>query len=161
MNSFTTIIFILGAALLSGCATTGTQENTHRNISIERISPEELEKLIPQPVPNLPLSELVELSKSGVSADELIDKIKQSGTRYALTPSETIDLNKQGVDSKVLDYLYSAQQEALRDSFADEFNRREAEHRKQIDQLMQELLRRPYYYDPFWPAPYGHGYWGW
>jgi hypothetical protein len=63
------------------------------------------------------------------------------------------------VDGKVLDYLYSAQQQALRDNFADDINRREIEHRKQTDQLMQELLRRPYYADPYWPY---HPYWrGW
>lgn len=156
MNTCKAIILILGAVLLSACETT----QTHENIKIERISDQELEQLLPKPVPNLALAELVELSKSGMPADELIDKIKQSGTRYALTPSQAIELNKQGVDSKVLDYLYDAQQQAFRDSFADDINRREVEHRKQMDQLMQELRRRPYYYDPFWPYhPYWHGGW--
>jgi hypothetical protein len=160
MNTCKAIILILGVACLSACETTQTHENTHKDIKIERISDKELEQLLPKPVPNIALSELVDLSKSGVTADELIDRIKQSGTRYALTPGQAIELNKQGVDVKVLDYLYSAQQQALRDSFADDINRREVEHRKQLDQLMRELLRRPYYSDPFWPYhPYWHGGW--
>jgi hypothetical protein len=158
---------ILATTLLAGCATTETQNKSTENNKIERISDAELEKLIPNPTPNLELSQLVELSKSGTSADDLIEKIKQSGTHYALTPSEAIALNKQGLDSKVLDYLYTAQLQVLRDGLADEINRREAVHRKQEDQLMQELLHRPYYYDPFWPSayPYRRGYpgtyWGW
>jgi hypothetical protein len=157
---------MLVATLLAGCATTREENKIPENNKIERISNEELEKLIPNPTPNLALSDLVALSKSGVSADDLIDKIKQSGTHYALTPSEAIELNKQGVDGKVLDYLYSAHLQTLRDSVADDINRREAAHDKQMDQLMKELLRRPYYYDPFWPSafPYRHGYpgmYGW
>jgi len=160
-----TVIF--SAVLLAGCATTDTNNKSSENNKIERISDAELDKLIPKPVPNLELSQLVELSRSGMSADDLIARIQQSGTHYALLPSEVIALNKQGLESKVLDYLYTAQLQALRDGVADDINRREAEHRRQTDQLMRELLRRPYYYDPFWPSayPYRRGlpgpYWGW
>ncbi|HEY7985412.1 MAG TPA: hypothetical protein VIE17_00675 [Methylophilaceae bacterium] len=158
---------VLLTGLLAGCATTSTQNKTTENNKIERISQEELERLIPEPMPNLELSQLVELSKSGMSADELIAKIKQTGTHYALTPSEAIALNKQGLDSKVLDYLYTAQLQVFREGLADEIERREVQHRKEEHQLMQELQRRPYYYDPFWPSayPYRRGfpgtYWGW
>jgi hypothetical protein len=151
---------ICSAVLLAGCATTDTTNKPSINNKIERISDAELEKLIPKPAPNLELAQLVQLSRSGMSADDLIARIQQSGTHYALLPSEVIELNKQGLDSKVLDYLYNAQLQALRDGVADDINRREAAHRKQTDQLMQELLRRPYFYDPFWPSayPYRHGY---
>ncbi len=157
------IIYCLLAAALAGCATTDTQQDKpSENNKIERISDAELEKLIPVPKPNLALAELVALSKSGMSADDLIDKIKQSGTHYALTPSEAIELNKQGVDGKVLDYLYTSQLQVWRDGVADDINRREVEHDKQMNQLMKELQGRPYYYDPFWPSGYyrrGYPYW--
>ncbi len=161
------ITTLCSAVLLTACATTELNNKSPENNKIERISDAELEKLIPKPVPNLELAQIVELSKSGMSADELIARIQQSGSHYALLPSEVIALNKQGLDSKVLDYLYNAQLQALRDGVADDINRREAQHRRQTDQLMQELLRRPYYYDPFRPSayPYRRGlpgpYWGW
>jgi hypothetical protein len=155
---------------LVGCATTQPQEP-----QIKRISAEELERVMPKPVPNLSLDEVVALSKAGTPADVIIEKIKASNSRYDLSPSEAVDLSKRGVDSKVLDYIYQAREQALRDGFADEINKREKE--KLVE---QEKLKRQYqldnmrYYDPWgpWgPRPYGGWYrpygpsfnyrWGW
>jgi hypothetical protein len=144
------VILLSGVVLLSGCATTGVQEP-----QVKRISPEELERIMPKPVPNLTLEQLVVLSKN-TPPEVIIEKIKASNSQYNLTPSQFVDLNKQGVDAKVLDYIHNAREQALRDGFADEINKREKN--KQIE---QEQLRREYqlrYYDPFCDFGYGP-YW--
>ena len=127
---------------------------------IQRISPEELERITPKPTPNLTLDDIVRLTKNGTSPDQIIAEIKASNSGYDLSPSQAVELSKQGVDGKVLDYMHSSRQAAIRDGFADEINKRE---KARMDD--QERLRREYqwrsqpYYDPFW----GYGYspcWG-
>lgn len=144
---------LLGAALLlAGCATTPTQQPP-----VARISPEELERIMPKPVPNLSLDEIVSLSKANVPADQIIEKIKASNSHYDLTPSQAVDLSKRGVDGKVLDYIYQAREQAVREGFADEINKREKEKVLEQEKLKRELRLRsqPYYYDPFYgPSPY-------
>lgn len=137
--------------LLGGCATTAVQQP-----QIDRISPEELERIMPKPAPNLSLDEIVRLSKAGTPPQQIIDQIKATNSRYDLTPSESVDLSKRGVSAEVLDYIHKAHEQAIRDGFADEINKREKEKRQQ-----QERLRREYqwryqpFYDPFW---YGYGF---
>ncbi len=139
-------------AILAGCATTPRQEPL-----VERISPEELERIMPKPVPNLALDEIIKLSKQGIPAEQIIDKIKASNSRYELTPSQSVELSKQGVDTKVLDYIYASREQALREGFADEINKREKEKKLEQDRLKRELRSR--YYDPFWGYGYSP-YWG-
>lgn len=143
-------MLMMSVLLLAGCATTPAEPP-----QIQRISPEELERILPKPVPNLALEEIVRLSKAGESADAIIGKIRESQSRYELTPSQAIDLHRQGVDARVLDHMQAAREQALRDSLADEINKREREHKKKEDALKRESQLRPYpYYDPFWPHPY-------
>jgi hypothetical protein len=141
---------LLCALLLAGCASTPREPP-----QIQRISPEELELILPKPVPNLTLEEIVTLSKAGESADAIIANIRQTNSRYELTPSQVIELHQQGVDARVLDHMQAAREQALRDSFADEINKREREHQDKVDGLKRQLLMRSYpYCDPFWPYPY-------
>jgi len=150
MRAITGILLGSLLALLAGCATTQTQPQ------IKRISPEELERIMPKPMPNLSLDEIVKLSKANTPPQQIIDKIKSTNSRYDLAPSQTLDLGKQGVSAKVLDYIYQAHEQAIRDGFAEEINKREKEN-----QLKQEQLERDYqlryqpFYDPFW---YGYGF---
>jgi hypothetical protein len=122
---------------------------------IQRISPEELERIMPKPMATLTLDDIVGLTKNGTSPDQIIAEIKASKSYYDLAPSQAVELSKQGVDGKVLDYMHSSRQAAIRDDFADEINKRE---KACMDN--QERLRREYewrsqpYYDPFW----GYGY---
>lgn len=141
---------LLSVLLLAGCATTPAEPP-----QIQRISPEELERILPKPVPNLALEEIVRLSKAGQSADAVIGKIRESQSRYELTPTQVIELHRQGVDAKVLDHMQAVREQALRDSLADEINKREREHKEKEDALKRQLQLRSYpYYDPFWPYPY-------
>ena len=144
---------MLAMLLLSACATTQQQEP-----DIKRISPEELARIMPKAVPNLTLDEIVTLSKQGVPADQVIDKIKASKSLYDLKPSDVLRLSKQGVDPKVLDYIQQAHEAALRENLADEINKREKQHRLEQEKLQREYQLRSYpYYDPWWgwaPGPY-------
>lgn len=141
-------------ALLAGCATTPRQEP-----QIQRISPEELARIMPKPVPNLTLEQIVRLSKN-TPPELLIEKIKASNSRYDLTPSQVVELSKKGVDAKVLDYMHASREQALRDSFADEINKREKARLEEQEQLKREYqLRYQQYYDPFWGYG-GSPYWG-
>ena len=145
-------LVVLLALLMTACA--GSQV---REPEIQRISAEELEKLLPPPVAAVSLEEIVALSKQGVSADEIIKKIQDSKSEYALTASQTLDLAKQGVPAAVLDNIQRAHEQRLRESFAEELNKREQARVKEQEKLKKELMwRRSYpFYDPFWgPGPY-------
>ena len=147
--------------LFAGCATTGNQQ-----ASIERITPEQLAKILPQPVANLTLDEVIKLSEQGISADEIITQIKLSNSRYELSPSQTLDLSKKGLDVKVLDYMHDSNELAKQNAVADEINKREqAKLKAQKDMQRQlEIQRNNSFCDPFWPNygcyPYGYSPFG-
>jgi hypothetical protein len=165
-------ILMLVLLLLAGCATQGTQPDRQSAPAIERISAEELEKLMPKPTPALTMDEIVQLSTAGTSADDIIARIRQANAFFDLTPTQVIDLNRRGVSQRVLDYLHEANLQAIRNSMTDEINRRGDACRAQQDKLEQELMRRSRLYcDPYWGYPYsrlppyrhypGGLYWGW
>ncbi len=172
------ILSIFGMLLvLSGCATTGNGPNQGE---VERISPEELQKLIPPAVATVSLDELIADAKQGKTADELIAKIKASHSRYDLTPAQSLALNQQGLDIKVLEYMHQVNELAKQNAIADEMNKRQRERALSEKKLKRERdLANMRYYDPYWgggigayygrpwigsigPMPYGlrHPYWG-
>ena len=132
--------------MLTGCATTGGEAPGQ----VARITPEELAKLLPPAVATVTLDELVKDSKQGKTPDEIISKIKESDSRYELSSSQVLDLNKQGVDVKVLDYIQQHNELAKQNAIAAEMNRRQKESAAVQQQLNQERLARHRYYDPFW-----------
>ena len=139
---------------IAGCATSPEQPP-----KIERISAEELDRIMLQALPNLSLDEIVKLSQDKVPAEQIIQKIKDSQSQYALSPSQLIELSKKGVDQKVLDYIYAAHEQAVRDSFAEEINKREQNKAKEQEKLKREYQLRAPYYDPYWGYPRSP-YWG-
>lgn len=150
----TLIATIITVIMLSGCASTGSQQG-----KVDRITPEELAKILPPPVATLSLIEIVAMSRAGKTADEIIAKIKLSQSRYELTPTQTLDLNKQGVDTKVLDYIHQSNELAKQNAIADELNKREKEKRAAQKQLQQERYYGQHqYYDPFWGPRFGAFY---
>lgn len=146
-----TLVLMGLLALLSGCASNPSEPGTPPKI--DRITPEELESLLPLPIPNLSLEDLVRMSKAGDSPDAIIARIRDSHSGYELTPGQMINLNRQGVDSRVLDYIQSAREQLVREGFADEVNQRERAHREELESLRREWMPRPYSYDPYWPYP--------
>ena len=152
------IVLIATALFLSSCASTGA-----RQAEVERITPEQLAKILPPPVAIISLGEIVAESKAGKTSDEIIAKIKASNSRYELTPTQTLDLNKQGVDAKVLDYMHQSNELAKQNTIADELNKREQEKRVAQKQLQRErALSQSYYNDyydsPFYNPYYNYGY---
>ena len=157
------VILMVSLLTLSGCASTGNGQ-----AQAERITPEQLAKILPPPVATVTLDEIVAESKQGKTSDEIIAKIKASNSRYELTPTQTLDLSKQGVDVKVLDYMHQSNELAKQNAIADEMNKREQEKRVAQKQLQRErALAQSQYYDyfdgPFYNPYYNYGYrpyWG-
>jgi hypothetical protein len=162
-NGFLLLIF--GSLLLiSGCASSGRAVNVE-GPKIDRISPEELARIIPPPVAKLALEDLVRLSKEGNSAELIIAQIKATDSMYDLTPSQSVDLSRQGVDAKVLDYIHESREAAVRNQLADEINRREKQKQAEVAKLKSRLWQQQRYYDPFCRGyygltPYGYGGYG-
>lgn len=158
------LAMLVGLFVLSGCATSGGQQQAE----IKRMTPDELEKLVPPAVATYSLQEIVADSKQAITADAIIKKIKTSESRYDLSASEMLALNKQGVDVKVLDYIQKSNELAKQNYLAEEINKAEKEKEKAIRRLRHERLfsRR---YDPFWYSrfgsyygrPFGHSRFGW
>lgn len=147
--------FLWLVLLLVGCASSPQQDAAPR---IERISAEELERIMPKPVSGVSLEEIVRLSREGATPAAIIEKIKASGSTYALMPSQMIDLSRQGVDSVVLDYLYTSREQAVREGYADEINQRERECVAEKERLQRELMQwRTFPCDPYW---WGYPPWG-
>ncbi|WP_047532731.1 hypothetical protein [Methylotenera sp. N17] len=144
--------------MLAGCATTG---NSPTQAEVERISPEELEKLIPPAVATVSLEELVADAKQGKTPDEIIEKIKSSNSRYDLTPAQSLDLNKRGLDIKVLEYIHQSNELARQNALADEINKREQARRLSEKKLKRERdLAQMRGYDPYWGFYYGRPWYG-
>lgn len=162
MHIFAKLAISMVLLVLAGCATTPKEAP-----QIKRISAEELERIMPKPVPNLTMEEIVALSKAGTPVEQIIEKIKVSNSRYDLTPSQTVELSRQGVDAKVLDYIHASREQALRDSFADEINKREQQKKEELEKLERQCRLRsstycdpwfygyPYYIGPYHPFYYG------
>jgi hypothetical protein len=95
-----------------------------------------------EPAPLLEV-EVIRMSKEGVPADAIIERIRESHTIYLMDAEDVIKLKEQGVDLKVINYM--------------------------LDTRRRDLERRayhPYYHDPYWCPPpppigfgFGLGYW--
>lgn len=140
------ILVLASFFIMTGCASVGQPQKSE----IERITPEELAKLLPPPVATVTLDEIVADSQQGQSAEAIIAKIKDSNSRYELSSSQVLDLNKQGVDPKVLDYIQQSNELAKQNAIAEEMNKRQQEQLETKEALARERLRRHRYYDPFW-----------
>jgi hypothetical protein len=162
LNIFSILLCLL---LVSSCASNSKNVQTQR---IDRISEEELLRIIPKPFATLSLGDLAKLTQEGFSADQIIEKIKLTNSTYDLTPSQSLTLNKQGVDIKVLDYIHTSRESALQNNVADEINQREKIKQIEIKKLkhQQWLERQRLLYDPYCDYgryglyPYGYGAFG-
>lgn len=164
MYSIRFFLILFGFLLASGCASQRPQMQTQLP-QIDRISEAELARIMPGPVALLSVDDLVRLTNEGATADQIIEKIKASNSIYDLSPSQSIELNKQGVDNKVLDYIHASREQALRNNVADELNKREKNKRAELERLKRQqwLQQQQRVYDPFCGYgvyPYGYGAYG-
>jgi hypothetical protein len=156
-------ILILSLALIA-CAS-NIQRSDVRSQKIDRISEEELSRIMVKPIATLSLDDVVRLTKEGATADQIIEKIRISNSSYDLTPSQVVDLNKQGVDNKVLDYIHTSRELALRNNVAEEINQREKVKRAELDKLQRQHWQQQRMYDTacgfgYYGRPYGYGSFG-
>jgi hypothetical protein len=154
-----TLFILTTMFLLTACATT----NGPAEPQIKRITPEELEKLIPAAVASYSLEQIVLDSKQPKSPTEIIAKIKESDSRYDLTASKILELHQQGVDEQVLSYIQQSNELAKQNYLAEEINKAEREKAEALRRLNQErLIQMRQYYDPFWYGPpFGYRYRNW
>lgn len=163
MSNFTISTVFLLAVTLAGCASQPPQP-----LQIDRISPEQLAALVPPAQSTLTLDEIVAMSKQGKADDEIIAAIKQSQSRYALTPSEVLSWHQKGISKGVLDYMQQANALAEQNAIADEINKREKARVESEAKLKRERdaarLRTmdPWFYGPgYYGGPWGYRpYWG-
>ena len=174
MRNSLPVVICMSLLLMTACATTnheragvgnGAGNGTASGPKIDRISADELARIIPQPVAKLSLDDLVKLSQAGNSAEQIIAQIKATDSMYDLTPSQSLELSGKGVDAKVLDFIHEQRELALRNNLADEMNRREKQKQAELARLKSRLWQQQRYYDPFCRGyygltPYGYGGYG-
>jgi hypothetical protein len=64
--------------------------------------------------PRPTLDEIVQMSKDGRPAEEIVRELQQSHAVYPLTASQILSLHENGVDVSVLDYLQSEYAASIR-----------------------------------------------
>lgn len=64
--------------------------------------------------PAVTVGQIIEMSKAGVPAQDIIRKIHESGTVYRFRVSELAGLREQGVPDEVIDYMEETHLEAIR-----------------------------------------------
>lgn len=139
---------LLAATFLAGCA--GVTIEPPR---IERLSAEQLEARLPPPVAALSLEQIVALSKQGVAATEIIERIRASGSRYRLSATQLVELARDGVTLAVLDHLVAAERHRIFDELAADANQRNQACRERIAQEVQ-ACRNQYFGPMLVPGPY-------
>ncbi len=137
--------------MLSGCASTGETGQ------VARLSPQDLARLTPPPNPKVPLTELIGWSQEKATPDAIIKRLRDTGTFYNLNPQQIVDLHRQGVDQRVIDYLVEAQEKARQATLLTELADRDA---KTAQELERERNRRRALQNQYGPWPYGYGYGG-
>ncbi|MDP2133169.1 MAG: hypothetical protein Q8J99_06130 [Sulfuritalea sp.] len=129
MTSLRYLLLALPALLLLGCA--GTPEAPPK---IERISAEQLEASLPQPMAALPLEQVVALAREGVAAGEIIARITSSASRYRLSAGQVVELAQQGVPLAVLDHMVAAERRQIFDDMAAAASLRDQAWRERVEQ---------------------------
>jgi len=167
MNTIQKILLSFAMLCLTACAS--QQTRVTQQPETQEISPQELEAMIPAATASISLDELVADAKAGKTPDEIIAKIKASNSRYELTPEQTLALNQQGLDIKVLNYIHEANEAVRQAAIAEVMNKRQQSELEKARQLRRQRdLARMRYYDPWsiyyrypWVGPIGPGFYRW
>jgi uncharacterized membrane protein YgcG len=114
-----TLILLIWITLLGGCASLGVAQST----------------------PPVTVSEVIQMSKQGVPAETILDKMRESQTVYRLTAAQLAQLRDQGVANQVIDYMQQTYLSAVR-----------------YDQSLEDWDYWSLGADGFW---YGGPYYGW
>ena len=134
--------------ILQGCAGTPVEPP-----KIERISAEQLEASLPQPVAAMPLEQIVTLAHQGIGAEDLIARITASASRYRLSATQLIELAARGVPSAGLDHMVAAERRQIFDDMAAEAYKRDRACQDKIEQEIR-WCRNQAFGPMFMPGPY-------
>ena len=156
-------LIVLPALMIAGCA--GTPVDPPK---IERLSAEQLEARLPQPMAALPLEQVVALARQGLDAGDIIARITASASRYRLSAGQRLELGRQGVPAAILDHMLAAERHQIFDDMAGEANKRDQACRERIDQEVRAcrnqfigplLMPGPYPMHNCFPLGPGSPYW--
>ncbi len=93
--------------------------------------------------PPVTVPAVIQMSKSGVPAETIIAKMRESGTAYRLTAAQIGNLHEQGVADAVLDYMQQTYLNAVRH-----------------DQALEDWNRWAWAGDGYWYGGWSYG-WPW
>lgn len=88
------------------------------------------------------LDEIVEMSKAGTSADDIIKRLKESRALYELSASEIAKLHDRGVPGAVLDYMHEVHLREVRD-----------------EESSRSYYRYGWFFSPYFFYGFPHGRW--
>ena len=145
---------VAAALLLTACASNGPPPG-----SVQRMSPEEMARIKPVARPVVGLEEIIARTKTGATPDAIIARLAETGTLHVLTSAQIVELSRQGVDQKVLDYLAETQEKARQATLATQLADRDAQAAAQLEQERQRRLALQHQYDS-WYWSYSYGPWG-
>lgn len=148
---------------LGGCAT-APAPGPQTGPVIARMSPAAVAAL---PAPSKPLTaaDILALHRQGLGAEAILARVRSTGTRLELTPTQVWELHGQGVPLAVLDGLHQAWRRGLEADLAQA--QTVAQNQRQAAVAAREQAQQaqapwpaayPYSYGPGWG--YG-GYGGW
>jgi hypothetical protein len=138
--------------LSAGCATPPDGGVTPR---LTRLSSEEMARLAPD-APGLSLDDLLVMARSGVTAEVMIARFRQSGARFDLSPLQVVDLHQRGLPLPVLQAIHEDREKALRTDLTQRLVDRDQQCAGEIAQAQSiERQRALASVGPFWPGCYG------
>lgn len=152
MRRIYTAVLLL-CSVLSGCATHMGQRDAAGNPGLQRLSAEQLAEQAAQAPTKLGVAEIAALARQGRSPNEIVARMRASGSRLNMDVEQQYALRKLGVSETVIGALITAEAEARRtDRVTAEADR--AAIRKREEEAQREMYRS-YAYDPY---PYGMWY---
>lgn len=154
MNGFRLSAALFCLAILAGCASSGPPPGT-----VQRITPEELARIKPVAKPVVGLEEIIARTRTGATPEAIIARLAETGTVHVLTSAQIVELSRQGVDQKVLDYLAEVQEKARQATLVTQLADRDAQAAAQLEQERQRRQALQHQYDA-WYWGYGYGPWG-
>ncbi len=154
------LTFIL-CAMLIGCAATPGQRDAAGNPELVRLDAAGAAFAARQAPHPLSIEDVLALARQGHPPEEIVARMRATGTRLAMDPAQQTALRRQGASATLVDALVAAEAEAKRtDRLTEEADR--AAERRAAERARQEAYRA-WSADPYWmwPHPYlGYGWYG-
>ena len=142
------LVLGLLCAVLAGCATSVQRDAAGRPL-LQRADPQTLEDSLRRVPGKLSLGEVAVMAREGRSAEEIVARMRATGTRFALDEDQRRMLREQGVPERVIAALIAAEKEAQRvDRLTAEADR-EAQSQRRA-RAYRNWSRAYPYYDPWW-----------